>query len=317
MKLKLTVLTILVALLTALSVYGVYGNPGKKPGSAAPVNLGSFSEKKFNSQAAYILPVTEPNNFPIRHAAVVDPVIAAKSYLLFETKTGKTILSADAKQPLPIASLTKLLTALIVLEDLSMDEILTVDEASRNIDKEGADFYLGEKIYVKDVLGTMLVKSSNDAAVILAKAVEAKSGGKFIDRMNRKAYEIGMINSSFFDPAGLDDSGYSNAEDLLRLVQYSKRHVELWRLLRLPAIEVRSTDGQLVHNFASTNKLFDTFPDLVGGKTGYTDGALGCMILEVKTGNSGSLLAIVIGSSSRFDDARKLIEWGQTAFRWE
>ncbi len=317
MKLKLTILTILVTLLTALSVYVVYGNPRKKSGGVASVQFEGLVGKRFSSQAAYLLPITEPNNFPIRRAEAVDPIISAKSYLLFEIKNGKTLLTNNARQPLPVASLTKLLTAIVVYEDLSMDGVLIVDEASRNVDKEGADFYLGEKLYVKDVLGVMLVKSSNDAAVMLAKAVEEKSGGKFRDRMNRKAYEIGMVNSSFFDPAGLDDSGYSNAEDILKLVQYSKRYNELWRLMRSPAIEVRSTDGQSVYNFTTTNKLWEVFPELVGGKTGYTDGALGCIILEVNIGKSGSILAVIIGSPTRFDDARKLIEWGQTALRWE
>jgi D-alanyl-D-alanine carboxypeptidase len=216
-----------------------------------------------------------------------------------------------------VASLTKLLTAIIVIEELEMDSTVVVDEASRNVDKEGADFYLGEKLWVKDVLGAMLVKSSNDAAWLLAKAVESKSGGKFMDSMNRKAYAIGMTHSSFFDPAGLDDSGYSTAEDILKLVQYSKRYPKIWQWMRSPVMTIQSVDGQLAHNFASTNKLFEVMPELIGAKTGYTDGALGCMILEAKIGQTGSLLAIIIGSPARFDDTRKLMEWGQTALRWE
>lgn len=316
MKLKLTILTILVALLTGLSMYGVYGGQDQRPVDFAFTK--SSDRSGLDSQTAYILSAAEPNNFPVRNPDFPDPQISAKAFLLYEVKSGKTVLSKNSKQPLPVASLTKLLTALIVSEHLPSEEIVVIDAESHNVDQEGADFHLGERLYVKDMLGAMLVQSSNDAAVALAKAVEAKTGGRFPEMMNRKAYEIGLINSSFLDPAGLNDGGYSTAEDLLKLVQYSKRYQEVWGLLGLKSWEVRSTGGQRAHSFFSTNKLWETLPDILGGKTGYTEGALGCMILEVKgKDGQGSFLTILLGSAARFEDTKKLIEWGQAAFRWE
>lgn len=317
MTLKLTILTITVAALTFLSIYGVYHKPDYPPVSFSLTK--AAANQSFNSQTAYLLSAAEPHNFPIRRPEAVDPVIDAKSYLLYETKNDKMILAHNTRQPLPIASLTKILTAMVVLENLAPDEILTIDAASRNVDQEGADFYLGEKIYVKDLLGAMLVKSSNDAAVALAKRVEEKTPGRFVAMMNRQAYAIGMVNSSFLDPAGLNDDAYSTAEDLLKLALYSKKYPEIWQWLGKPSWAMRSADGPLAHLFLSTNRLFDTLPNIIGGKTGYTDSALGCMILEVKNPfvSGGSFLAIVVGSSARFEDIRKLIEWGQSSFRWE
>lgn len=317
MKLKLTILTITVAVLTVLSIYGVYHKPDYPPVSFSLTQVAA--NEHFNSQTAYLLSAAEPNNFPIRRPEAVDPVIAAKSYLLYETKNGKMILAHNTRQPLPIASLTKILTAMVVRENLALDEILTMDAASRNVDQEGADFYLGEKVYARDLLGAMLVKSSNDAAVALAKRVEEKTRERFSAMMNRQAYAIGMVNSSFLDPAGLNDDAYSTAEDLLKLALYAKKYPEIWQGLGKSSWAMRSADGQLAHLFLSTNRLFETIPNIIGGKTGYTDSALGCMILEVKNPfvSGSSFLALVVGSPARFEDIRKLIEWGQSSFRWE
>lgn len=316
MKLKLTILTMAVALLTALSIYGVYARPDH-----GPVNFSltrAEETQNFDSQTAYILPVMEPNHFPIRRPEFADPQLAARSFLLYEIENEKILLASNSKQPWPAASLTKILTAVVVAENLAPDEIVVIGADSRNVDAEGADFYLGEKVYVKDLLAAMLIKSSNDAAVALSGAVESKTGRRFLEMMNRKADEIGMINSFFLDPSGLNDDGYSTAEDLLKLARYSKKYELIWQMLGLRSWEMRSADDKFAHSFLSTNKLFDDLPGIIGGKTGYTEGALGCMILEVgRHGEHGSFVVVVLGSSSRFEDAKKLIQWGRSAFRWE
>lgn len=316
MRLKLTILTILVALLATLSIYGVSARPDRGPVNFSLVR--AEETHNFDSQTAYILPAVEPNLFPIRRSEFTDPPLAAKAFLLYEIENGKIVLAQNSKQPLPVASLTKILTAVLAMENLSLDEVVIIGPDSRNVDQEGADFYLGEKVYVKDLLAAILIKSSNDAAVALSKAVEKKTDGHFIAMMNQKASAIGMVSSSFLDPSGLNDNGYSTAEDLLKLARYSKKYKLIWQMLGSRSWEMRSTDGKLAHHFLSTNKLFDVVPGLIGGKTGYTEGALGGMILEVERyGTHGSFVAVVLGSPSRFEDAKKLIEWGRAAFRWE
>lgn len=320
MRLKILILTILVGFLAAVSFYAVYGE--EKPRTANNLALiGTVeSKEKVDSQTAYLLPISEPNHLPVRDSSVPDPVVAAKAYLLYEVKNGKTVLAKNAQQTLPIASLTKLLTAVIALENLDLQETLTITQESHKADGETADFYLGEKLSFENLLGAMLIKSSNDAAAAIARQAEAKTGVRFGELMNQKAYEIGMLNSSFLDAAGLNDEAYSSAEDLLKLVNYSKKYSQIWKLLGMKEWVTHSVDGKLTHTFPSTNKLFQALPEIVGGKTGYTDAALGCMILEVKinpAGQESSFIAIVLGSSNRFEDTKKLIEWGKTAFRWE
>ena len=276
MKFKIHILTILVSALTVLSFYLVMTDVVPAP-YIAQANQGRTLS---HESAAFILPISEPTYFPIRDTAVAVPELTAKSFLIYDTKNEKIIFSKEPGRILPIASLTKLLTAVISLDYFSSQEIITMTGDSLNADGEGADFYLQEQIYFKDLLGAMLVKSSNDAALAIAKALEQKTGENFIGMMNRKARQIGMAESHFLDPAGLNDEGYATARDLMRLVRYAKNYPEIWHLLSLRSLDINSIDRKFAHHFESTNKLWPRMPNLKGGKTGYTDGGLGCMIAE-------------------------------------
>src|SRR3989344_5293087 len=313
MKFKIHILTILVSALTVLSFYLVMTDVVPAPYIAQADQGRTLSHES----AAFILPISEPTYFPIRDTAVAVPELTAKSFLIYDTKNEKIIFSKEPGRILPIASLTKLLTAVISLDYFSSQEIITMTGDSLNADGEGADFYLQEQIYFKDLLGAMLVKSSNDAALAIAKALEQKTGENFIGMMNRKARQIGMTESRFIDPAGLGDDGFSTARDLLRLARYSKNYPEVWHLLGLRSLDINAVDGKLTHHFESTNKLWASMPNLKGGKTGYTDGALGCMILEEDLPEQdSSLIIIVLGSADRFGEVKKLSDWSKLAFRW-
>lgn len=271
----------------------------------------------FNSQTAFLLPISEPILFPIRDTAIVPPELSAKAFLLYDTKNEKIIFSKEIGRILPVASLTKLLTAVIGVTHLKPQEIISITGESFNVDGEGADFHLQETFYFKELLGAMLVKSSNDAAMAIAEAVEQKTGQSFIDLMNKEALQIGMNRSRFLDPTGLNDEGYSSANDLLMLVKYSQQWPEIWNFLGLRSLDITSADGKFLHHLDSTNKLWYSLPTLIGGKTGYTDGALGCMIIEenLPTQNS-SLIVIILGSADRFGEIHQLVNWSKLAFRW-
>ena len=315
MQLKIVVLTILVGVLSVLSFYLVYSDQRVQAEMALADATGAG--KDFSLQTAFLLPISEPTFFPIRDTAVLPPELTAKSFLIYDTKNGKIIFSKDPNRALPVASLTKLLTAVIGLEYLDGQDTVTITGESYNVDGEGALFRLQEQFYFKDMLGAMLIKSSNDAAVAVAKAVEQKTGQPFTGLMNRKALQIGMDRSNFIDPAGLNDEGYSSAGDMLRLVQYAKRYSEIQSLMGLKSLTVTSADGKFLHNLNTTNKLWGILPGLIGGKTGYTDGALGCMMAEENLSEHGSsLIIIVLGSADRFGEIKQLSDWTKTAFRW-
>lgn len=326
MQAKITILIILVGVLSFFSFFIVYGDIKSRSElsrsqyknlNLALINASQASES-FNSQTNYVLPVSEPTYFPIRNPNFSEPVLNAKSFILYDTKNTKVLFEKNSRQPLPVASLTKILTAVVALENLNREEVVEIGRESMNTDEEGADFYLGEKFYFQDLLKAMLIKSSNDAASAVARTVENKTGVIFADLMNKKAAQIGMTNSVFLDPSGLNDQAYSTVEDLIKLVRYSKKYKEIWSILTLPFADIFSADKKFSHHLISTNKLFGVIPDMIGGKTGYTDGALGCIILEQSLPQNGtSLIVIVLGSTERFEDAKNLLEWGKNAFRWE
>ena len=274
-------------------------------------------EMPLNGIQAYIFPVSAPSYLPELNTAVERPQLSAKSAVIYDTRSSRYLYSKNPEDRLPVASLTKLLTAIAAIENLNLDDIVTVSEESVKVDGEKQTLYLDEKIRVRDLLKMMLVESSNDAAYAL-RFYASSSGVDLIGLMNRKAVELGMLNSIFRDPAGLNDDALSSSEDIVKLVIYSLKFDELWATLGEKMISVYSIDGKIEHKINNTNQLLGIIPDIIGGKTGNTDKALGCMLLVVDIpGKNDKIISIVLGSDERFTDTEKLINWTKRAYNWE
>ena len=269
-----------------------------------------------NTQA-YIFPVSESSYLPVLNTAIERPALNAKSAVVYDTRSSRFLYSKNPAERLPIASLTKLLSAVVIFENLNPDDIVRVPEEALKVDSEKQTLYLDERIKVADLLKMMLIESSNDAAYTL-KYHASSSGVDLVGLMNKKAIELGMNSSIFNDPAGLNDDALSTSDDLIKLVKYSLGLDKLWSLLGEKTTEVYSVDSGIEHQINSTNQLLGVIPDVVGGKTGYTDGALGCMLLVVDApGKNDKLISIVLGSTERFTDTQKLIDWVKRAYSWE
>lgn len=270
----------------------------------------------YNGQA-YLLPVSEPNYIPILDSNIPMPIISGKSALVYDTRSKRFLYDKNIEVKLPIASLTKVLSAVIVIEKMEFNDIVTVSEKSIKVDGEKQDLYLGEKLSVKNLLKLMLIESSNDAAYALAEHANL-NGVDFVKEMNEKAVLIHMTNSYFSDPAGLDDSAYSTGEDLVKLVEYSLGYQDIWDISSEKTAIIGSSDEKIQHSITSTNRLLGLIKDIIGGKTGYTDGAGQCMILVASVPEySGRIVSIVLGSQDRFGDTQKLVEWTRTAYKWK
>lgn len=267
---------------------------------------------------AFILPVSRISYFPVRDFNIAEPQIQAKSIALYDIRSSRFLFVKNPSEKLPIASVTKLMSAIIILENLDLNEVFTVRAEDINVDGNGADLYRGEKIKGENLFKIMLIKSSNDAALTFANAARIK-GIDFVAKMNEKATVLGMFSTHFEDPAGLNDkSGFSTAEDLVKLVSYIPGDSETWRVLKIQTVDVASADGKLSHHLVSTNQLLGVLPDIIGGKTGFTDSAMGTMVLEVGVDNGrDTIIGVIIGSNDRFGDMKNLIEWAKKAHRWE
>ena len=310
MQSKIYILAAMLAGLVIVNVLFVF-DPSKKDNFAN-------AEPAFNSSQAYLLPVSEPSYFPIYDSTKMEkPVIDAKVGIIYDTRSGKFLFAKNPRIKLPVASLTKILSSIIVLENLDTKETVIIPKEVLKVDEEKQSLYLGEEITVQNLLKLMLIESSNDAAYALAWYANSR-GVNFVDKMNEKARLLNMNDSNFLDPAGLNDDAYSTVEDLVRLVKYSLRHDLIWEILTEKSIIVKSTDGKIEHKVENTDQLLGVIPDIFGGKTGYTDNALGCMILVVDIPDKNDkLISVVLGSQSRFEDTKKLINWTKEAYRWD
>src|SRR3989344_988443 len=291
--------------------------------------LVGFSVVRINSQlasagsvfegtsVAYVLPVAQADYLPAFDSLAGELAVDAKAALVLDVKTGRFLYQKNIQDRLAIASLTKIMTAIIAWENLDPNAIVTIQSSAVKADGERQELYREEKISVKNLMQLMLIKSSNDAAYAL-RDYAREQGTDLIQKMNEKAYQLEMYNTHYTDPAGLDDSAYSTAADLAKEVIYALRYDAIWNASRQPAASIESADGRFSHDVKSTDRLLGVLDDIVGGKTGYTDGALGCMILIVELPKTGDkIIGIVLGSKGRFEAMEKLIQWTQRAYRWQ
>lgn len=311
MRLKIYFLTIVLAVFISVNVFFVVNSSDNEK------TFPKSSESVFSVSQAYIFPISEPSYMPILDTTVSQPVIKAKSALVYNTRSGRFLFEQNSRQKLPVASLTKLLSAVVVLENLQLNDTVTVPQEALRVDDEKQTLYLGEKLSVENLLKLMLIESSNDSAFALALFAQNR-GFNFVEKMNEKASRLGMADSYFLDPAGLNDDAYSTASDLVKLAKYALKYDLIWNFLSEKNTVVRSIDGKTEHNVKSTDQLLGVIPDITGGKTGYTDGALGCMLLVVDIpGKNDKIISIILGTSDRFGETSKLVNWIRTAYRWE
>lgn len=277
----------------------------------------SVKNSIFNSTQAYVLPLAEPSFFPILDSRIPAPEIGAKSAAVYDIQSGRYLYDKNSRQRLPVASLTKIMTAVVVIEKFNLNDSVIIPISAVKVDGEKQDLYASESIRVDDLLKMMLVDSSNDAAYALEAYAQGK-GIKLVDAMNEKARDLALNDTYFLDPAGLSDDGYSTSQDMVKIARYAMRHEMIWESLRQKELSVQSLDGKIIHILKNTNILLGALPNIIGGKTGNTDNALGCLILLVSVPEKNDILiSIVLGSNDRFGETEKLINWVKSAYRWE
>lgn len=265
-------------------------------------------ESVLAARQPYVLPVSKVD-VPLRNWEVGEPSINAKAAIIYDLKSDRILYDKNLAVSLPIASITKVVSALVVLEKMDLEEVITVPPEAINVTGEnGAELFLRENLTVDSLLRLMLIQSNNDAAHTLALG----SGFNFVGEMNALVKRLNMINTRFYDPAGFDDRGFSTVSDLINLVEYSLKHDYLWQIMGIKDATIVSVEG-IIHNITSTNRLLGQNLDIVGGKTGYTDAALENMLTVFDHGKA-SFATIVLGSNQRFSDTQELYNWVLRAY---
>ena len=277
---------------------------------------------------------------PFRNQAEDLKIEAEVAISIFFDQNGgkeKILLEKEANKKLPIASLTKLMTANIVLENYNLSQEIEISKAAVSQESEFGNLKIGEKFLVKDLLYPLLMESSNDAAFALAELYPARIGyaegvaggglDSFVELMNLKARDLGLFETNFVNPTGLDPDSpngpvnYSTAQDLAKLSENLLLEKPLiWEILAMPQFDLYSPGGVFHHKLFNSNELLrqdDWANKVIGGKTGWTPKAKGCLILVTKAPHSNSyLINVILGSNDRFGEMKKMIEWINAAYKW-
>lgn len=298
----------------------------------ALVLLGSFSiansyifpltVKKENGEVKGEIAVRLPEIKPapkIREKAKT-PLINAKNYALIDADTNYLILEKNGFNFVPIASLSKMMTALVVLDLFKLDEIVEVNNEATKVIGSKIGFQSGEKFSVFDLLQGLLINSGNDAAYALA--LHSGSLARFTDLMNQKAQNLGMKKSVFKDPAGLDDTAGSTAFDLGILARAVLKNETLTGITSKAEAEIVSQFG-LKHQLKNSNRLVTVempFAGAIGLKTGFTPSAGHSLVAAAKR-DERTLIAIILSTyeftnTASALEAKKLLDWGFKNVEW-
>jgi D-alanyl-D-alanine carboxypeptidase (penicillin-binding protein 5/6) len=240
------------------------------------------------------------------------PSVDAESWLVENPVTGEVLLHHHDREKLPIASITKLMTVLIVLEHEKLDDVVTVPAAAAKVGESTIGLIAGQQITVHDLLAASLIQSANDAADALAISVAGSIPG-FVALMNEKAAELGLTDTHFVRPDGLDAVGhYSSARDVAALARLAMKSPVVAQLVRERSATL--ADGEVLHTW---NDLLGRFPGVYGVKTGHTDRAGWCEVAAV-AGRGYTIYAVILGSPSRARrnvDLEQLLAYGLAQYR--
>ena len=236
------------------------------------------------------------------------PPVAAKAVLVGDGKTGEILFERNAEARVPMASITKLMTALVTLENRRPDDVVTVHGPAPSIGESTIQLRAGEKLPVGDLLAAALIQSANDAAYALASEVGDGSVPTFVALMNAKARELGLADTRYARPDGLDTPAhYSSAEDTFALARTAMARPVVRRLVRMRRADIAG--GRTVRTW---NDLLATFPGLNGVKTGHTDRAGWSEVASARRDGT-NVYAVILGRPNRAQrnaDLAKLLEWG-------
>ncbi len=256
-------------------------------------------------QAAVVPPAAKP----------LTPVVRSHYAILVDAVSGKVLWERNAETPRPIASTTKMLTAILLLERGHLDDVLTAPNGVQYLPDSSLHLKPGEKITLRDLLYAMLLRSANDTAVTGAVYLSG-SVPAFAKLMNEKAREIGATHSHFVTPNGLPAPGhYSTAGDLAKIAEYGVNNLPQFnQIVKTPAYKVhRSVDQRdvWVRNTATT--YLKTFPGADGIKTGYIHQAGHCFVGSATRGG-WRLIAVALDSNDCREDVESLLNYGFAEF---
>ncbi len=248
------------------------------------------------------------------------PKLTADRWITYDATSDVVLASWNANDRAPMASVTKVMTAIIALENAELGDVFTVPQLAAGARGSNAGLVAGEKWSVGDLLIAIIVRSGNDAALTLAHNVGGGSISTFVAMMNAKAADLGMSNTRFANPNGLDAEGhYSSARDLLTLIIASQEYPDILRVARTRLVSMPADPNGKSRLFQNTNKLLGSYPGVTGLKTGDTPQA-DKVLLATSVRAGRAVYTVVMHSDDHYADTRELLDWSYATYsirdRW-
>ncbi|MGQ9535948.1 MAG: D-alanyl-D-alanine carboxypeptidase family protein [Actinomycetota bacterium] len=243
-------------------------------------------------------------------SSVVEPEIPARAGILVEATTGEVLWEKNPDLELPIASTTKIMTAVVTLENSALDERVTVSEKASSTGESSAWLEKGEVLTVNQLLHALMVQSANDAAVALAEHVGG-SVEAFVEMMNEKAAALGAAHTHFTNPHGLDEKGhYSSARDLALIAAHAMRNPVFRKLVVADGYQIPWPGRPYNRVMVNHNMFLKLYPYATGIKTGYTAGAGKCLVAAAEKGGRELISVVLNGGESYWDQTIRLMDYG-------
>lgn len=235
------------------------------------------------------------------------PEISGKTGFMMEPSTGKVVFDLDSRKRMKIASLAKIMTAVVALEHADTKKVITVSEKAATIGENSMGISQGETYTLNELLYGLVLPSGNDAAYAIAEGVAGDSD-TFVKWMNIKAKELDLSDTYYADPSGLDDSSYSTAYDLAKLTRYAMKYQTFRDVVKTLDKEITGDGHKYIYLSNQTN-LLRTYPGVQGVKTGYTEDAGLCLVTYASNSNV-ELIGVVLDSIDRKGDMILMLDHG-------
>jgi len=309
MNVKKILIPASIVVVMAVLVFGYFKIAKQdSPGRVLGASINSYKDK-------LITPTVPPR----KKTGVKDPYIAVQSAILITDDGKYTLFEKNARSPVPIASVTKIMTALVATDLYKSGDI--IEMKTDYVDPESSVIGLkkGEKMTFVNLLYGLFLNSGNDAALAISAGKTTEAG--FIDLMNKKARKLGLTDSLFKDPAGLNDEGRSSAHDVALTFSQVLKNELLLKIIGTSEYSITSSDGQFTHQLKNSNRLVTgeiPLDGVVGGKTGFTYEA-GHTLVCAATKDNQTLISVVLKTYSdtkpaSAEQTKRLLQWGFDSF---
>ena len=271
-----------------------------------------------------LIPPPPPLPTPILTVRLTPPAVSAKAAYLLDADTGHVLVDVQGEQRLPMASTTKIMTALIAIQTADLSQIVSVRQDAinevRTHNGSSAQLVVGDQIRLKDLLYGLMLPSGDDAAIAIADAIGGTTS-KFVQTMNLYAHQLHLTQTHFINPDGLtymtpqgqpDPNQYTTAADLAHLARAAMANPFFAQLVELQHFVLPASAVHHAYTWDSIDTLLSTYPGATGIKTGFTAEAGYCLVFAATTGGH-HLIGVLLhepDADQRFVDARTLLDWG-------